>query len=51
MGANRISQKPLFLIIMNRQNRLMTKKGSMEMIEKFKKYGVIKKFEIVMFGF
>jgi len=44
--ANRIPQKPLSLII-NCPASLRIKKENIETIEKFKKLGVIKKFEII----
>ena len=53
--ANRIPQKSLSLIIIARTRIVyevddkVVKKESMEVIEKFKKLGVIKKFEIVTF--
>ncbi len=45
--AKRISQRSLSLIIFNNK-RLNVKKESMEVIEDFKKLGVIKKFEILV---
>jgi len=50
--ANHVPQKSLSLIIVVRShnvNNLVVKKESMEVIEKFKKLGVVKKFEIVKF--
>jgi len=44
---NRILQKSLSLIIIDCQNKLKVKKENMKTIEKFKKLGVVKKFEIV----
>jgi len=45
--ANRIPRKPLSLIIIDYSTNLKVKKESINVIEKFKKLGVIKKFEIV----
>ncbi len=47
--SNRIPQKPLSLIILDGLNGTRIKKESMEVIEKFKKLGVIKKFEIIKY--
>ncbi len=45
--ANRKPQKSLSLIIIDPLDEIEVKKESMEIIEKFQKLGVIKKFEIV----
>jgi len=46
MWANRIPQQPLSLIIIDCSTYMKVKKESMEVIENFKKMGVIKKFVI-----
>ena len=49
--ANRIPQKSFSLIIIDDSSQLRVKKESIEVIERFKRLGIIKRFEIVKHDF